>query len=221
MKNKKLIGDIILFIVLLVPFVFIIVNKINNNKLIEYVYVDDLSNLSEPIQEEYDEDIVYKNLDYKYDIHLKYTYSIRGRVVETRKYMPTTIIGALAPIDIGMVWDKYTKDEYLSHIKFINYGDRFLWYRISSEDYNDDFKDLDKSFSNNHLVPSNKKVLKQLKLIKEGDYIELEGYLIDAAIKKHGVEWHLNSSITRDDTGDGACETIYVTGVKWLKEKEY
>ncbi len=28
-----------------------------------------------------------------------------------------------------------------------------------------------------------------------------------------------NSSTSRTDTGDGACEIIYVTDVKWLKER--
>ena len=64
------------------------------------------------------------------------------------------------------------------------------------------------------------KVAKLCKNIKQGDFVKIEGYLVKSSWKdnKHR-EYHWNSSTSRDDKGDGACEIIYVTSVKWLKEK--
>ena len=41
----------------------------------------------------------------------------------------------------------------------------------------------------------------------------MTGYLVDARDKKG---WRWNSSRTRDDTGDGACELFYVNSIKIL-----
>ena len=78
---------------------------------------------------------------------------------------------------------------------------------------------MPKYISNNHIIPSNKKIAKALKYIKKGDFIELEGYLVDANIDFWQITHYWESSTTRNDTGDGACEVIYVTSIKWLKEE--
>ena len=77
--------------------------------------------------------------------------------------------------------------------------------------------DVEGLYSNSHLIPSNDKIKKQIKKIKKNDYIQIEGYLVhvDADTKKGYFFW--DSSTTREDSGDGACEVIYVTDVKWLK----
>jgi len=40
--------------------------------------------------------------------------------------------------------------------------------------------------------------------------VALDGYLVDA---NRADGWHWRTSLTRDDTGDGACELFYVTSV--------
>ena len=72
--------------------------------------------------------------------------------------------------------------------------------------------------SNNHLIPADTRVKKAIKKIKKGDHIRITGYLVYIDGKKSdGTTFFWNSSTTRDDDGDGACEVIYVTDVEWLK----
>ena len=50
----------------------------------------------------------------------------------------------------------------------------------------------------------------QLEQVRQGQVIHIEGFLVDAS-RSDG--WHWNTSMTRDDTGAGACELIYVESI--------
>jgi len=58
-----------------------------------------------------------------------------------------------------------------------------------------------------HMVPANEQVAHQLKSVRRGHVVRLAGYLIEA----RGTDgWRWKSSLTRTDTGSGACELIWV-----------
>ena len=57
------------------------------------------------------------------------------------------------------------------------------------------------------MIPANDKIEKKLKKLDRDDLIYLEGYLVKID-RPDG--WHWQSSLTRDDTGAGACEVIWV-----------
>ena len=68
------------------------------------------------------------------------------------------------------------------------------------------------------MIPADDEIEALLKKVKTHDYVEIEGYLVKINAKtKNGGRFWWNSSTTRSDDGDGACELIYVTGIKWLK----
>ena len=50
------------------------------------------------------------------------------------------------------------------------------------------------------------------------DFIKLEGFLVTATPQGSNTPV-LKSSAVRYDGGAGACEVMYVTSIKWLKEK--
>ena len=47
----------------------------------------------------------------------------------------------------------------------------------------------------------------ELKNIRQGDIVTLKGYLVRVEAKDG---WRWKSSLTREDTGGGACELIFV-----------
>jgi len=58
-----------------------------------------------------------------------------------------------------------------------------------------------------HMVPANERVARQLKSVRRGHVVRLAGYLIEA----RGTDgWRWKSSLSRADTGRGACELIWV-----------
>jgi hypothetical protein len=71
------------------------------------------------------------------------------------------------------------------------------------------------ALSNNHLLADDPQVVKTLKSARVGDQIHFRGYLAEYS-HRHGFAFHRGTSITRTDTGDGACETVYTTDAQIL-----
>ena len=69
--------------------------------------------------------------------------------------------------------------------------------------------------SNNHLLTTSPEIQKVLKTVRRGDQIQITGYLAEYS---HDGGFSRGSSINRTDIGNGACETVYVTGIRVLRE---
>ncbi len=64
--------------------------------------------------------------------------------------------------------------------------------------------------ANTHLIPADGRVASALAHVRRGDVVRLEGDLVDVE-GPDGFVW--KTSLTRTDTGPGACETLYVRAV--------
>ena len=60
-----------------------------------------------------------------------------------------------------------------------------------------------------HIIHKDKDVLKEIISIGNGEHVILHGYLVNVNFKDG--PW--KSSLSRSDTGNGACEITYVTSV--------
>ena len=68
--------------------------------------------------------------------------------------------------------------------------------------------------SNNHLIPADPVTAARIGAIHVGDQIRMTGLLVDYTVTKDGGEiFTRRTSLTRGDTGNGACEILYVTGL--------
>ena len=66
--------------------------------------------------------------------------------------------------------------------------------------------------SNNHLIPASRAIARRIGAIHVGDQIRMTGLLVDYTVTKDGQEiFTRRTSLTRHDTGNGACEILYVT----------
>ena len=63
--------------------------------------------------------------------------------------------------------------------------------------------------SNNHLITANRTIAKQIAAARIGDQIHFRGYLAEYS-HNHGFPFKRGTSTVRTDTGNGACETVYV-----------
>ena len=57
------------------------------------------------------------------------------------------------------------------------------------------------------MIPANGEIARQLKSIRAGNMVHLKGFLVEVT-GKDGFRW--KSSLSRADTGGGACELIWV-----------
>ncbi len=146
--------------------------------------------------------------DVEYLIEPEYAYDLTGMVVSYRHHEGNSRMHMLANdhlnmLDVCVVWGDNTSAD-LQEIDFWNglftcnvfTRDRQAW---ESFDMN--------QLSNNHLISDDEFIRKQTRKIRVGDQIRFRGYL---ASYSNNVGGKRGTSTTRTDTGNGACETVYV-----------
>jgi hypothetical protein len=59
--------------------------------------------------------------------------------------------------------------------------------------------------ANMHMIPASREVERSLRALRPGDIVRLHGYLVEVNATDG---WRWRSSLTREDTGAGACELV-------------
>jgi hypothetical protein len=135
------------------------------------------------------------------------TFEIEARVLSTQRYR----IGResdLSPLDLTLGWGPMSDETNLEHID-IRQSARFYFWRTSR--FPIPRRDIETSSANMHMIPSSERVESQLKRIKPGETITLTGKLVNV---EAADGWRWRTSLTRNDTGNGACEIVYVEEVE-------
>jgi hypothetical protein len=81
------------------------------------------------------------------------------------------------------------------------------WYHWQVDEFPIPRRDIETHSANMHMIPADAGVDHTLANVHTGNIITLHGKLVRIDSKDG---WHWQSSLTREDTGDGACEVIYV-----------
>lgn len=72
------------------------------------------------------------------------------------------------------------------------------------------------AISNNHLLAASAQLREKVAQIRIGDQIHLKGYLASYS-HNHGFAFKRGTSIIRTDSGNGACETIYLEDIEIVR----
>jgi len=112
----------------------------------------------------------------------------------------------LSSVDLALGWGEMSAQQVVDQIQFSQSG---RWYRWSVEQFPIPRRAIETQSANMHMVPSKGWIAKQLDSVKEGQIVALKGFLVRIDAKDQ--QWHWQSSLTREDTGAGACELIYLT----------
>jgi hypothetical protein len=112
--------------------------------------------------------------------------------------------------DISLIWGQNLETNDFRRVSY-SHGDWTGYYS-----YRGDVKFDGRCFSNNHLIPANDTIAKTIIGARVGDQVRIKGQLANYA--RNNSEFHRNTSATRDDSGNGACEIIYVTEFTILNE---
>lgn len=110
----------------------------------------------------------------------------------------------LVPTDLALGWQQMSDSAVLDHIA-ISQANRFYFWSVRR--FPIPRRVIETESANMHLIPADAEVRRALKRVRVGDVITLDGYLVDAR-RGNGFVWR--TSLTRDDTGAGACELVYV-----------
>jgi hypothetical protein len=116
-------------------------------------------------------------------------------------------------VDLCMVWGANAADGAYEKMSFSS--GQFVCY-VSSKDESAWQPQYLRALSNNHLLTANPAIARRLRNVRVGDQIRLRGQLV-AYSHNAGFAFTRSTSTTREDTGDGACETVFVHAVEVLR----
>jgi hypothetical protein len=140
------------------------------------------------------------------EFHLKplARFSIDARVLHRKTY-PYDRSSRLAPVDLAVGWGPMSDQAVLDQLK-ITQSMRFYWYEYQSPPIPKD--EIISHSTNLHVIPATAEIASFCKSLRRGELIHLEGELVEATGPDFTGPWR--SSLTRTDSGNGACELMLV-----------
>ena len=139
-----------------------------------------------------------------YQVTRKARFEIRARVLSTEPYYRSRE-SDLSPVDLALGWGVMSNQAVLDRIDISQSG---RWYRTRYElPPPVPEQQISASSSNMHMIPATTAIKRGLKRLRSGDIITLRGFLVDV---DHDSGWYWRTSMSRMDTGAGACEIVFV-----------
>ncbi len=130
--------------------------------------------------------------------------------VLAKKHYRTGREADLSPYDLALGWGPMSDESVLAAISISQSG---RWYRWSTTNFPIPRRDIETNSANMHMIPANETIKKDLDAIREGQLVQLSGFLVNVDASDG---WRWRTSTTRNDTGNGACEIVYVEQVSFL-----
>ncbi|MFD1436774.1 hypothetical protein [Acinetobacter terrae] len=115
----------------------------------------------------------------------------------------------ISPVDFALGWDKMADPQVYQQLSIRQSNRWYHWRYENSPPI--PVREIEMQSANTHLIPASKQIAKQLKAIDQDDLIYLKGQLVEV---KSSDGWTWRSSLSREDTGGGACELMLVEEVR-------
>ncbi len=143
-----------------------------------------------------------------YELTPRAEFEIRARVLSRKDYSWGTEAD-LSPVDLALGWGVMSDQAVLDRIE-ISQGSRWYYTRYELPAPISD-KEIIQNSSNMHIIPAQNRIKKKLQDLRVGDIVRLRGRLVDI---DHPSGWHWRTSLSREDTGGGSCEIVYVEEIE-------
>jgi hypothetical protein len=135
-------------------------------------------------------------------------YRITARVLSLERYH-WDALAALVPEDLALGWGAMSDNHALRSVE-ISQSNRFYYWRMSAGAALSRETVIDHS-ANTHVIPADALVARELRRLRAGETVTLTGDLVDG-VRDDGASIH--TSLTRTDTGPGACEVMLLRDVQ-------
>jgi hypothetical protein len=113
----------------------------------------------------------------------------------------------ISSTDFMLGWGRMSDETVLKDIDF-SQSNRFGYWRL--KEFPIPQREIEISAANMHLIAADKGIARQLAGVRRGQVVRMRGYLVRADASDG---WHWVSSLSREDTGAGACELFFVKDV--------
>jgi hypothetical protein len=150
------------------------------------------------------------------EYHLKplARFSLDGRILH-RKVYGYDRESKLVPVDLAVGWGPMSDQTVLDRLK-VSQSMRFYWYEYQLPPPIPREQIISHS-TNLHVIPATPAIASFCKSLRQGELVHLEGELVEAAGPEIGT-WR--SSLSRTDTGNGACELMLVEDCSKLSQAQ-
>ncbi|MCX5660774.1 MAG: hypothetical protein NTW19_13795 [Planctomycetota bacterium] len=142
-----------------------------------------------------------------FDIRPLASFKVEARILSKAHYW-FDAESELSPYDLALGWGQMS-DQSIIDTMSISQSTRWYHYSWPSRHPPIDDAAIIHQSSNMHMIPASKAVAGQIASAHVGQVAVIEGYLIEAT---HDG-WRWTSSLSRDDTGRGACEVVWVESI--------
>lgn len=143
-----------------------------------------------------------------YRLRPRAVFEVRARVLSRADYRWGREAD-LSPMDLALGWGAMSDQAILDHIE-ISQGSRWYYTRYEPPGPLPD-SEIIRHSGNMHMLPADAAIRGRLKDIRPGDIVRFRGYLVDVD-DESGFHWR--TSLSREDTGNGACELVYVERIE-------
>jgi len=174
---------------------------------------------TEPVQEASDRPVFTTVIKgYTYTLTPKAIYDISGLVVSQHSGDALLNLDHKADPgnikDVCVVWGEAITNGSYQKVKYASgeFTCSFSWSGGLTPPLNTE------KISNNHLIPADTIIAQRIRTIRIGDQVRMKGLLVDYRVTSKGREiFSRRTSLTRSDTGNGACEILYVTEISVVR----
>lgn len=148
----------------------------------------------------------YKNVVIK----AKAEYEIQARLALKTKYNDRD--SGIAQCDLALVWGEIAQ---ANNFHVVTYSQSNRWYYFTTHNIQRfSVQYVGQHSCNLHAIASTQEIQKKIDSLNKYDIVQLKGYLVNVTWKdKNNQNFYWNSSLRRDDLGDGACELMYITDI--------
>lgn len=141
-------------------------------------------------------------------------FSVNARILHRKVYRYDRE-AKLAPVDLALGWREMSDQAVLDRLA-ISQSTRFYWYQYQLPPPIPREQIVSRS-TNVHVIPATPAIASFCKSLRKGELVHLEGKLVEAT----GPEMNAwRSSLTRTDSGNGACELMLVEDCSKLDRSE-
>lgn len=131
-------------------------------------------------------------------------FSITAKILSAKNYRFGRD-SALSPLDLALGWGPMSDEKILSAFDI---DQRSRWYFWRADPLPLSVREVSLHSANMHMIPADDRVEALMDSARVGDIVWFEGWLVDI---RADDGWRWSSSLSREDTGNHACELVWVT----------
>ena len=137
-------------------------------------------------------------------------YDITARILSREDYH-FDALASLIPEDLALGWGAMSDNRVLRDFEISQSGRFYFWQPRAPLPI--PREDVIEHSANTHVIPADATVRHELARLRVGEVVHLTGVLVDG---ERDDGWRFRTSLTRTDTGPGACEVMLVETVETL-----